>query len=222
MTEMVNIVLEERTEKGKEKCRKLRPAGYTPCVVYGPDYPESLPAKVKTLEIQRIANSPHWETMTVNMVLPNGKQEMGLLREVQKDFLNGRLLHLDFLQLVKGHKITVNVPVEIIGKESCPGVKLGGVVDQILREIEMEVLPGQIPDSLTVDVSALGLGQQVHVKDLTFPGDVSVLTEPEEVIVAIVIPRGVVEAETAAEEEPKEVEVLAKGKAKESEEEGKE
>lgn len=220
MSEMVQVVLEARAEKGKEACKKMRPA-YTPCVVYGPDYRESVPAKVKTSDIAKIANSGYWETQTLNLTIPGGKQEMCLMREVQKDHLTGRILHIDFLQLVKGHKLTVNVPVELKGRDECKGVKLGGVIDMLLREVAVEVIPSQIPDSFHVDVSSLGLGSQFHVRDLTLPEGVEVLADPDEVIVAVVVPRGVSEeeeAEAAAAEE-KEVEVVAKGKAKEAEEE---
>ena len=217
MSEMMSIVLEERKETGKEVCKKMRPAGYVPCVFYGPEYVKSVPAKVKTAGIAKLLKSGQWETVTFDATLPDGKKEMCLIREVQKDFLNGDILHIDFMQLIKGHKISVNVPLHITGRETCKGVKLGGVVDQILREISMEVLPGQIPDSFTVDISSLGLGEQIHVRDLSLPSDATLLVDKDDVAVAIIIPRGVVEAE--AEEEQKEVEVVAKGKAKSAGEE---
>jgi large subunit ribosomal protein L25 len=151
------------------------------------------------------------------LTLPGGKEEMAIMREVQKDILNGKILHVDFMQLVKGHKLTVNVPVELVGRDVCAGVKLGGVIDHLLREISMEVLPGQIPDSVAVDVSSMKLGAMVHVKDIAVPEGASVLSDPDEVVVAVMIPRGVSEAEETAEEQ-KEVEVVAKGKAKSEEE----
>ena len=217
MSENVKVVLEAREGKGKEACSKLRPAGYVPCVVYGPEYPESVPAKVKLSDIAKVAASGHWETRTMLLTLPGGKEEMAIMREVQKDILNGKILHVDFMQLVKGHKLTVNVPVELVGRDVCAGVKLGGVIDHLLREISMEVLPGQIPDSVAVDVSSMKLGAQVHVKDIAVPEGASVLSDPDEVVVAVIIPRGVAEGEEMAEEQ-KEVEVVAKGKAKEEEE----
>jgi len=176
-----------------------------------------VPAKVKVSDISKIAASGHWETQTMLLTLPGGKEEMGLMREVQKDTITGRILHIDFLQLVKGHKISVNVPVELVGRDACAGVKLGGVIDHLLREISMEVLPGQIPDSVAVDVSSMKLGAQVHVKDIAVPEGAAVLSDPDEVVVAVIIPRGVAEGEETAEEQ-KEVEVVAKGKAKEEEE----
>ena len=219
MSEMVKIVLEPREEKGKQESRKIRNSGYIPCVVYGPEYIESLPGKVGASRINKILAASRWETLTLQVTFPSGKEEMCLMREVQKDILNGKILHIDFVQLVKGHRINVNIPVELIGRDECPGVKLGGVIDHVLREISMEVLPGQIPESIVVDVSTLGLGEQIQVQDLPVPAEAEVLAEPDEVVVAVMIPRGVEEEEEESETEEKEVEVVAKGKAKDEEEE---
>lgn len=218
MSELISIVLEERKETGKEVCKKMRPSGYTPCVFYGPEYVDSIPAKVKTADIAKIVKSGQWETSAINATLPNGNKEMCLMREVQKDFLNDNILHIDFMQLLKGRKVSINVPLHIAGRDACQGVKAGGVVDQILREIPMEVLPSQIPDFITVDISSLGLGEQIHVRDLSIPSEATLLVDEDEVAISIVIPRAVVEEEKAeGEEEEKEIEVVAKGKAKEEE-----
>ena len=217
MSEMVKIVLESREEKGKEASTRVRNSGYIPCVVYGPDYIESLPGKVKAAEINRILAASRWETLALQVAFPSGKDEMCLMREVQKDILNGKILHIDFVQLVKGHRINVDIPVVLIGREECPGVKLGGVIDHALREISMEVLPGQIPESIVVDVSHLGLGEQIQVQDLPVPAEAEVLADPEDVVVAVMIPRGVDEDEEEAAEEDMEVEVVGKGKAKDDE-----
>ena len=219
MSEMVKIVLEPREEKGKEASRRVRNAGYIPCVVYGPDYIESLPGKVKAAEIKKILVSSRWETLALQVTFPGGKDEMCLMREVQKDILNGDILHIDFVQLVKGHRINVDIPVVLTGRDECPGVKLGGVIDHLLREISMEVLPGQIPESIVVDVSRLGLGDQIQVQDLPVPEEAEVLADPEEVVVSVMIPRGVEEDEDEGEGEDMEVEVVGKGKAKDEEDE---
>ena len=219
MSDIISIVLEERKGSGKNLCKKLRPEGYTPCVFYGPDYKESIPAKVKTSDVAKIIKAGGWETVTLGATLPDGNSEMCLMREVQKDFLDDSILHIDFMQLVKGRKITVNVPVHIVGRETCHGVKQGGVIDHILREIPMEVLPGRIPDSITLDITEMGLGSQLFVRDMDIPADATVLVPEDEIAVAVIVPRGLIEAETEEEEEEeKEVEVVAKGKAKHEEE----
>ncbi len=217
MSENISITMEERSETRKGACKKLRPAGFTPCVFYGPEYVQSIPGKVRTAEVVKLVNSGRWETAAIDIALPDGKREMCLIREVQRDILNDDILHIDFMQLVKGRRISVNVPVHVTGREACAGVKQGGVVDHILREIPLEVLPGQIPDSIEIDISTLGLGAHVFVRDLPIPEGATLLLDEGEIAVSVIIPRGVIEAEAAEEE--KEVEVLAKGKAKAEKEE---
>ena len=144
------------------------------------------------------------------------------MREVQRDCLNGKLLHVDFMQLMSDRKIMVNVPVEIVGRENCVGLKQGGVIDQLLHDIEMDVFPAEIPDSIVIDVSNLELEKSVHVRDLSFPPSAELKMHSDEIVVTVITPRAAVEEEAAEAlgEEQKEVEVLAKGKAKsESEEE---
>lgn len=218
MSEMMKVVIEAREEKGKQSCRKLRPAGYTPCVLYGPGYRETVPGKVKTASVAKVAASGRWETTTMLVTLPGGAEEMAIMREVQKDPITDKILHIDFLQLVKGHKITVNVPVELVGRDVCEGVRLGGVIDHLHREISMEVLPSQIPNSVIVDVSSLGLGQHIQVKDIAIPEGATILDDGDEFVVSVIIPRSVSAAEGEEAAEQGEVEVVAKGKAKSEEE----
>jgi large subunit ribosomal protein L25 len=146
------------------------------------------------------------------------------MREIQRDPLTGDVLHIDFLQLLSGHKVYVNVPVEITGRDRCIGVKQGGVFEQLLHELEMYVLPKEIPDSIIVDVSGLGIDDAVYVKDLSLPESAVIEQDPESAVVIVTyatvpeLPEE--EEEEAAEEGAMEVEVVGKGKAKEEEDEG--
>jgi large subunit ribosomal protein L25 len=117
------------------------------------------------------------------------------------------------MRLLQGRKVTVNVPIRIGGKESCPGIKEGGVLEN-LHEIEVETLPMHIPEFIDIDISKLGLGDMIHVKDLDL-GEVTLLADPEEVVAIVAAPK-VAEEEPAGEE--REVEVMAKGKAAKAEE----
>ena len=116
------------------------------------------------------------------------------------------------MRLLQGRKITVNVPVRIYGKESCAGLKEGGVLES-LHEIEIETLPMSIPEYIDVDISKLALGDMIYVKNLNL-GDFTVLADPDEVVAIVAIPR-VIEENTGGE--MREVEVLAKGKAAKTE-----
>ena len=214
MSELVTIVMEPRTKGGKGAIGKMRKEGFIPCVFYGPEMSESFVGKVNTTQLERLLSSGHWETMRITLKLPTGDEEMGIIREVQRHPLTGRIIHVDFMRLLKGRKVTVKVPVRIHGKDACPGIKAGGVLEN-LYEIEVETLPMDIPTSIDVDVSELNLGDVVHVKDLSLSNSVTLLADPEEVVVIVAVPRLVAE-EAAAEE--KEVEVVAKGKAAKAEE----
>ena len=213
MSELVTIVMEPRTKSGKGAVGKLRAGGFTPCVFYGPELSEPVIGKVSTMQINRLLASSHWETMRVTLKLPSDDEEMCIIREVQRHPLTGKLLHIDFMRLLKGRKITVNVPVRINGRENCVGLKDGGVLES-LHEIEVETLPMNIPEFIEVDVSKLALGEMIHVKDLDLH-DLTVLADPEEVVAIVAIPK-VFEEVTGGEE--KEVEVVAKGKAAKTEE----
>lgn len=209
MSERVTIVMEPRTKGGKGETNRLRREGFTPCVFYGPELAEPVAGKVSTTVIHKFLGSGHWETMRLSLKLPGGAEEMCLIREIQRHPLTGKLVHVDFMRLLKGRKITVNVPVQIHGKEACPGIKEGGVLEN-MYEIEVETLPMNIPESIDVDVSALGLGDMIHVRDLRLDASLSILADPEEVVAIVAIPRVV---EESVVEEAKEVEVVAKGKA---------
>lgn len=213
MSELVAIVMEPRVKTGKGAINQLRAEGFTPCVFYGPELPEPVSGKVSSTVVNRLLASNHWETMRLSLKLPSGKEEMCIIREVQRNPLTGQVVHLDFMRLIKGRKITVNVPVRIHGKDVCQGIKDGGVLET-LHEIEVETLPMSIPEFIDVDISALVLGDMIHVKDLVLPKELLVLADPEEVVAIVATPR-VVEESPADEE--KEVEVVAKGKAAKAE-----
>jgi len=212
MSELVTIVMEPRTKSGKGATERLRASGFTPCVFYGPELSEPVVGKVSTAKIDKLLASSHWETMRITLKLPSGGEEMSIIREMQRHPLTGKLVHIDFMRLLKERKIVVNVPIRINGRENCAGVKEGGVLEN-MREIEVETLPMNIPAFIDVDVSNLALGDIIHVKDLGL-SDITVLADPDEVVAIVAVPK-VVEEGIVAEE--KEVEVMAKGKAAKAE-----
>lgn len=213
MTEVVSIKLEERMEKGKQEVRRLRSQGFIPATFYGTDYRDSLTVKVLKSEIYSSVNSAHRETVRLEASLPSGQKELCLMREIQRNPVNDEILHIDLLQLVKGHKIKVNVPIEAFNKDICKGIKLGGVFEQVIHEIELDVLPSEIPESIKVDVSGLELGSFIHLSDLALPESAEIAVDGEEVVFTVAHARAA--AEETVEEEPTEVEVVGKGKSKE-------
>ena len=221
MADVVALAMESREKTGKAENGRIRRSGFVPCVIYGPEIKENIKGKVNMREVEKIL-AGRWETLRLNVKLPDGSEELCLIREAQRHPITDMPLHIDFLHLVRGRKITVKVPVEVIGRENSQGIKDGGVLE-FTHELEVETLPMSIPDVITVDVSALNVGDAIHVQDIKLPENVSILAEPEEVVANVVTSRGVEDAEPE-EEAPAaaDVEVVAKGKAaKESDEEEK-
>ena len=221
MADIVTLVMESREKTGKGENGRIRRAGYVPCIIYGPEIKENIKGKVNMREVEKIL-AGRWETLRLNVKLPDGSEELCLIREAQRHPITDMPLHIDFLHLVRGRKITVKVPVEVIGRENSQGIKDGGVLE-FTHELEVETLPMSIPDVITVDVSALNVGDAIHVQDIKLPENVSILADPEEVVANVVTSRGFEDAEPV-EEAPAAAdgEVVAKGKAaKESEEEEK-
>ena len=218
MSERVTLVMEPREKTGKGENGRLRKSGYVPCILYGPELESNVMGKLKSKDVQRIL-AGRWESQRFTVKLPDGEEEMCLIREAQVDPLTDQPLHIDFLRLVKGRKINVNIPVEVIGREVSPGVKDGGVLES-MRELEVQTLPMNIPDVIEVDVSALGVGDAIHARDLKLPEGVELLVDPDEIVAVVAMSRGVEEPTATEGEEPAaaDVEVVAKGKAAKEEE----
>jgi len=136
---------------------------------------------------------------------------------MQRDPVTNAPLHADFFALDLTHDIDVSVPIHIRG--SAPGVTLkGGILDQVLREIEVECRPDAIPDEILADVSLLDLGMSLHVRDLALPADVKLLTDPDLSVVSVVAPKAVEEEAPVAEGVEEAAEVPAEAAAQEAEE----
>ena len=196
----------------------MRREGWTPCIFYGPELERSVQGKVKTRELERVL-SGRWESLRLALTLPGGSEEMCIIREVQRDPLTDLPLHIDFYRLLKGRRITVNIPIEVVGREGAPGLKNGGVLES-LHELEVETLPMNIPDVIQVDVSALALGDSIHARDLALPEGVELLADPDEIVAIVVPPKGVGDSPADEGDQPAaaDVQVVAKGKAAKEEE----
>ncbi len=213
MSGFIPVTLETREGLGKEKTGKLRAAGYLPAVFYGPDYKEGLPVRLQAKSLLPHLRNAHWETVRLEVTLPDGKQEMALLRDLQRNCISGEVLHMDLYQLVRDHKVRVAVPVRVINREACPGVKAGGVFELLHHVVEMSVLPREIPDEIVIDISSLEKGKSIHVRDCTLPESAEVELDLEEIVALVSEPRAEEEG-TAVEEgaATMDVEVVQKGK----------
>jgi large subunit ribosomal protein L25 len=214
---MADIVVsaKNRTETGKNVNRRLRVEGLIPGVLYG-SAKKPVAVSVSPKEIGSILKSKTGENTLFDLEL-DGSRRTVILKEFQLEPIKGSLLHADFYEVALDKVLQVNVHVELVGVPV--GVKVqGGIVDWVTRELEIESLPRDIPEKITVDISNLEIGKHVRVADIQVPDKVKVLTEPDIVIAHVVAPRAeevaaVAEAAPAAEGAVAEPEVIKKGKA---------
>lgn len=193
------VPAESRTDTGKNANRKLRSRGLIPGVLYTSGQ-QAVAVQVSPGEIGSILKSKSGENTLFDLEI-GGKRRKVILKEFQREPLRGKLLHADFYEVALDKKIEVKVHIELEGTPV--GVKLqGGIVDFVTRELEIECLPADIPEKITVDISHLELGKHLRVSDLKVPEKVKLLVEPEVVIVHVVTPRA--EEAAAAEAAPAE------------------
>ncbi len=225
MATTASISATSRSETGKGAARVARREGRVPGVLYGHGE-ESVTLSVDARELQRLIHSVSIENTIVDLAMDGGKSTVKvLIREVQRHPTREQYLHVDFFHVAMDEKISVEVPIALVGTPV--GVKdKGGIVDHQLRELAVYCLPGEIPEKFEVDVSALDIGDAIHVNELTIPAGVEVETDPERSVVAVLAPAALVaevEEEAAAEvpegEEITEPEIVGRRKAEEEGEE---
>jgi len=219
---MKEIVLKVRPRKkvGKEHAKKLRRNGYVPAVVYGQKTP-SLPLEIENKSFHALLREGLGENVLITLSM--GDQKNGgrkvLIREIQRDPVRGDIVHVDFHEISLTKKLSIQVPIHLTGTPE--GVKDGGILQHVLRELEVECLPTAIPEKIEVEVSNLKIGDSIHVTDVKVE-NAEILSDPQSSIVTVVPPTVFKEAEVApavAEEEP---EVITEKKEEEKEEEKKE
>lgn len=201
-----------RAGTGKGVARQLRAKGHVPGVIYGHGR-EAAPIAVPARELGRLLEKIEATTTVIELDL-EGTTARTLIREIQRHPFKRDILHVDFQELVAGETITVRVPLVLVG--TAEGVRNGGgILDQTMRELEIEVDPANIPGHLDVDVTALGIGQSIHVGDLKLPAGVSVITDADATVCVVAAPK--THDEAPAEGGAAEPEVLKKGKKDEAE-----
>lgn len=169
----------ERTQFGSLKTKKLRASGYTPGNIYGHGQP-NLNFSVKSDELETIIRSG---TKVMDLTV-GGTTEKALLLEVQWDTFGTHIRHFDLQRVDPNEKIHVEVPIEIKG--TAAGVLSGGVLEQPLHTLNLECLAYLIPNTFLVKVADLQVGQSLHVKELEVPEGISILNDPDEVVIHIV------------------------------------
>ncbi len=193
-----SLSAETRTESGKGVARKLRAAGRVPGVIYG-HAREAQSLSLVARDLDKLLSHISVSSTVVELSLGNATTNT-LIREVQRHPFKKQILHIDFMELVAGEKVIVDIPLVFVGVPE--GVRLSGaLLEQIVHSIEVNVDPSNIPNHIDVDVSNLAMGHSLHVRDITLPQGVEVLTDEDTTICAVVAPRAVVEEKAEGEGE---------------------
>lgn len=219
--EQIVLVAETRTKKGSAEARRLRRSNFIPAILYGAGE-ENLKIKISYGEFDKLRKAHRGEHGVIDLNLKEQKKTVHvIMKRVDHDALRGDPVHIDFMAIAMNKAIDTKVAIEHTGESN--GVKEGGILDQPLWEIDVRCLPGDMPEKIEVDVSALNIGDALHVKELTISDKIEVITDPELVVFSVVAPK--VEEEKPAEEgeeEAVEPEVITAKKDKEAPEEEKE
>jgi large subunit ribosomal protein L25 len=227
MAEIFNVEGETREIFGKNASRRLRHSGRIPAVVYGGGGP-SISLTVDPKAIVRILRSEAGHNSIFTLQIPEKAPARVMLRDWQWEPIKGGLMHVDMVRIARDAKLRVRVPIRVTGEPE--GVKIqGGVFEFILREVEVECLPDDIPEHITVDVSGLVIGRHLRVSELPVAASVKVLAEAARVVAHVVAPKAEVAPATEVVEAaatPAEPELIRKRKpeeegAEEAKEEGK-
>jgi len=209
-----------REKTGKSGARKARREGFIPAILYGPGY-EPLPIKVEKKQAEKIIKQLHAHNVMGDLILSSDDKEERIkviLKDIQFDEITDEILHLDFYRVRMDKPIAIKVPINLVGESE--GVKKGGILEHELREIEIEVLPANIPEKIDVDISNLDIGDSMLVKDIKVEKGIKILEDENKVVVSILAPKVEEEEEEKKEEEVEaEPEVISEEKAEEKEEE---
>jgi len=178
----------------------MRVAGKVPGILYGADKP-AVPIELDHQALYRHLKMEAFHASVLDMALEGAKQQV-LLRDVQMHPFRQIVLHVDFQRVDKNRKIHMKVPLHFINAEICPGVKVGGgIVNHVFNELEIQCLPDDLPEFITVDLVKLDLGHSMHINDVPMPKGVepiSRIKKDNPAIVTVQLPRAVVEAEETA------------------------
>src|SRR6058998_2577813 len=185
MAEIVSLAGSPRTTTGKGAARQARFRGKVPAVIYGHGREtQSLEVEAKALE--KALTGVEFASTIIELSV-DGKKTRTLIREIQRHPIRSDIIHVDFYEIHAEEKVKLKVPVHLVGNPD--GVRnAGGVLDQVTREVEIEVLPENIPDRVELDVNALKIGDSLHVRDLSIP-NAKILTDAELTIATVVPPR---------------------------------
>jgi large subunit ribosomal protein L25 len=205
------LIARPRTERGSRPAGRLRRNGLVPAVVYGLGA-DTVAVTVPARELQHILTGASGANTVITLRIDgDGGEQLALARQIQRDPVKGTLVHVDFVRIRADQTVTAEVPLHLAGEAE--GVKNGGLLEQALFTVSVEALPADLPPAITHDVSALDMGDQVHVRDLQVSVAVTITTDADELVVQVVQPRGMDLGEEAEAAEGEEAAEGAEGEA---------
>ena len=191
------LEVQERDERGSRAARRLRRAGLVPGIVYGAGA-EPAAFQVPALDLWRAL---HGHSPVLDLKIGGARARPVIVKDQQRHPVRDELVHIDLLEVDLSEKIQTTVAVELEGVEEAPGAKEGGVVEHVTRELNVEAVPGDLPERITVDVSGMEPAATMHLSELSPPEGVEFLDDPEGTIIATVTMPSEVDAPEEIEEE---------------------
>jgi large subunit ribosomal protein L25 len=192
-----SLEVQERPERGSRETRRLRRSGLIPGVLYGGSHDETVTFKVGQRELRSVLVDG---SALIDVKIGGEKPVPAIIKDQQIHPVRGEVMHIDFLEVNLDEKIGATVAVELEGAEDSPGVKEGGILDQITRELNILALPTDIPERILVDVSHMDIGSTLSLSEVKSEAGVEFLDDPEETTIATLVPP-TVEEEPDIEEE---------------------
>lgn len=197
--EILELKVEERQATGKENARKIRGQGLLPAVLYGQDS-ESIPLTVDARDFFNLTHSGAGAHVIIKLKMDGDKKAPTVIvKEIQRDPIRDKVLHIDFQKIALNEKIQASVPVNIIGDSV--GIREGGILQHGTWELEVEALPTDIPGHIEVDITDIHVGESIRVRDLPAIEKVLIVAAEDDVIASIIPPPTLKEAAIAPEEE---------------------
>lgn len=195
---MADVILSAipRLEKGSRPSGRLRRTGFVPAVVYGLGA-DAVPITVSERELAHILAGEGGTNTLIRLDL-EGDEQLTLARQLQRHPTRGELIHVDFVRIRRDVAVAAEVPLHTVGE--APGTREGGLLEQLIFTLSIEAMPASIPNEIEVDVSALEIGDQIRLSEIAMPAGVALQQDPEELVVQVIVPRIVEEAEPAEEE----------------------
>ena len=197
MGEIVNISAEVRDKAGKGIARSVRREGKVPAIIYG-NNEDAIAIALDGKQLGKLIRNPSFFTQIFSVDVTGNKHEV-LARDLQLDPVTDLPLHIDFLRFNQNTKIVIEIPVNFLNEEASPGLKRGGVLNIVRRELELRCSPANIPQAIEIDLTGFEIGESIHISALSLPEGTETITDRDFTIATVAAPT-VMTAEEEAEE----------------------